>query len=188
MSSDMKMTGNEETPAALISLRKLKVEASPFLTQRVLNNFEAAKKQSNKPWFYQWFWKVSTALSCAALVGLAVKFSILQTELQSKTQAHFSLNRPYLIRVDIRDLSSSEVAYAEVVLAKEGMQFASQDYVDLKDQHKLTVVWEHMLEKQYLPIVVSGTKSGAGQVKVYFYDQENKLVDSKEINLSFDGV
>lgn len=95
--------------------------------------------------------------------------------------------KTYVIRVDIRPLPNENIAYAEISLPDENVQFASLKFDDIKAQKKIVVSWEGMLEKQYMPIVVQGTKAGSAKVIVNFYDSDRNLVTSKEVSLYFKG-
>lgn len=180
-----------ESAAAIDSLKSLKAEPSPYLTQRILNNLElknqAQQKQSAfsvKDFFTQFkFWpSISVALATLFICFFGLKAFNKNNEFPSQV---YALGQDYVIRMDVRPLPNNEIAYAEISLSDENIQFSSKKYSELKMQKKLVVNWESMVEKQYLPIVVQGTKAGSSKVIVNFYDSEHKLVTTQEISLYF---
>lgn len=172
---------------AIKSLKSISVEPSPYLAKRVLRNLEAqpAAKNSIAAFFSQFKLLPSVSVALATLVITFGVFKLVNKNAAETIQA-YALGQAYVIRMDIRPLPNSEIAYAEISLPDENVQFASQKY-DIKSQKKLVVSWDSMVEKQYMPIVVQGVKAGSSKVIVNFYDSDRNLVTSKEISLYFKG-
>ena len=186
---------SEESMQALSALKSLSSEASPYLKNRVLRNIDIQKQESfsARVWLTQFFAQFKLAPSLAvAVLTLAFSFLIFNSNnffQQQAAKSVFNIGQAYVIRVDVRPLPNEDIAYAEISLADENIQFASLKFDDIKTQKKLIVNWEGMLEKQYMPIVVQGTKAGSSKVIVNFYDSDRNLVTSKEVSLYFkDGA
>jgi hypothetical protein len=184
----------EESMQALSALKSLSSDASPYLKNRVLRNIEsqAVDKKTALPWVVRFFQQFKLAPSLAvATLTLALSFLFFNSNKlflkQNPEQPTFNIGQAYVIRFDIRPLPNENIAYAEITLPDENVQFASLKFDDIKTQKKLVVSWEGMLEKQYMPIVVQGTKAGASKVIVNFYDSDRNLVTSKEVSLYFKG-
>lgn len=181
---------NSNAHPALRSLRDLDLEPSPYLAARVQANLRsqtattAAEKSRG---LASWFWPaVSFGLS-AALVAVVVTTKVLPSSAPSAQVAEYKTGQPYMIRVDIRALGENEIAYAEIELQDDNIEFASGKFSDVRTMKKLVVSWEQMMDKQYLPIVVQGLRSGRSQVHVSFFDKYDKLITSKDTTLSFTG-
>jgi hypothetical protein len=180
-----------EAANALKALKSVQVEPSAYLTQRILNNYELRTEVSQKKstfslpsLFVQFkFWPSFSV----ALATLFISFFAFKSFNNSQQPAIYALNQDYVIRMDIRPLPQDEIAYAEISLPDENVQFSSKKFTDLKLQKKLVVSWDSMVAKQYLPIVVQGIKPGSSKVIVNFYDSEHKLVTTREISLYFKG-
>lgn len=182
---------SEESMQALSALKSLRNEASPYLKNRVLRNIDAQSQEKQKSWFADFFqqFKLAPSLAVAAFT-LVLSFLLFNSNKifqQPNQQPAFNLGQAYVIRMDIRPLPNENIAYAEITLPDENVQFASLKFDDIKSQKKLVVSWEGMLKKQYMPIVVQGTKAGASKVIVNFYDSDRNLVTSKEVSLYFKG-
>jgi hypothetical protein len=176
-----------DIPSALKALRELQVEPSPYLTHRIHANLKAQDQISTRrSWVRPWLWpSVSLALGLVLVVILSSRDLFAPSAERLSTSAQYLLNQPYLIKVDIRSLGSVDVAYAEVQLGDKNIHFSSQEFADVQEMDRLVLAWDQMLDKQYLPIVVQGSKSGQSVVTVKFYDKFNQLISSKEMTLSF---
>ncbi|MEQ1722407.1 MAG: hypothetical protein ABL930_04475 [Pseudobdellovibrio sp.] len=182
---------SQESFEAIKSLKNLPLEPSPFLAKRVLRNLNA-KAQTENPFnlfgrfFGQFkFWPSFTV----ALASIFFSIVVFKTGVLIKTNPipveSYLLGQTYVIRMDIRPLPNSDIAYAEISLPDDSLEFASQKFSEIKLQKKLVVGWDSMLEKQYMPIVVQGKKAGSTKVIVNFYDSDHNLVTTKEISLYF---
>ena len=191
MSRDKSQPPDEESAAvndelqaqALSALRSLKghePEPSPFLVARISASLRQKKSEAPLQIWLRFFWPALSA-------GLACALVIVLSQSKSPSEGEYLVGKDYLIRVDIRQVHQTEVAYAEVVLHDEKLKFSSEKFSDVRDLRKLVVEWEQLTEKQYLPIVVQGQSAGASQVTVNFYDKNNRIIMSKEMSLHFKG-
>lgn len=170
---------NEQSKAALQSLKSLSMEPSPFLKTRVLAQMRE-RKQEKVGFFKKYF--MHAGLATAFL--FVITFSFLQNKTVMPT---YTTGQDYVIRMDIRPYKDSKIAYAEVVLGDGKVEFSSSKFSEISAQKKLTVSWENLVEKQFLPIVIKGMRAGQSKVVVNFYDSENNLVKSQDVNLNFKG-
>ncbi len=174
---------SSESELALKSLKSISAEPSLYFKTRLLA--KAREQRTEKVSFFKKIFTPQALMACLVLVVSVVVFkkqNVSQPEI-----ALFNTNQPYVIRVDIRPYKEAKIAYAEVVLADENIQFSSAQFEKISLQKKLVVSWESVVEKQFLPIVIKGIKSGVSTVKVNFYDSENKLVNSQNVSLKFKG-
>lgn len=168
---------------ALQSLMSFNVEPSPFLKTRILAHARE-QKSLQIPFYKKMFWPAAVALSLL----LAFKFMLLpKGTIQSIEVASYSVGQPYVIRMDIRPYQEAHIAYAEIVIDDEKIQFSSSQFESIGQQRKLVVAWENLVGKQFLPIVIKGLKNGNSEVIVNFYSSDNKLVNSQNVNLKFKG-
>jgi hypothetical protein len=172
-----------ESQNALSSLKSVSAEPSLYFKTRILAQArEQQKAKSNL------FKKFFASVALAACLVLAVTTFIFKNKSLSGAEiAFYKTGQPYVIRVDIRPYKESKIAYAEVVLDDDNVQFSSSRFENISQQKKLVVSWENVVEKQFLPIVIKGLQTGASVVKVNFYDSENKLINSQNVNLNFKG-
>lgn len=177
------MDNDNETPSPLKSLRNMRVEPSPFLAKRVAANFEniVANQKPVKSRRSLWI----GAAMAAVLVALAV-IPALKPATETPAQA-FALNKPYLIRMDIREIPRNEIAYAEISLSGESIQFSSQKFKDIQKNKTIVVDGGNLGEKQYLPVVIEGVSAGDAQVTVSFYNDRHELITTRTMNLAFGG-
>ena len=174
---------NEQSKAALQSLKSLSMEPSPFLKTRVLAQMRE-RKQSQVGTVHGYIKKYFMHAGLATAFIFVVTFSFLQNKTVIPT---YETGQAYVIRMDIRPYKDSKIAYAEVVLGDERVQFSSSKFAEISAQKKLTVSWDNLVEKQFLPIVIKGMSAGQSKVVVNFYDSENNLVKSQDVNLNFKG-
>jgi hypothetical protein len=175
---------SEQSKQALHSLKSLSAEPSPFLRTRIL-----ARVRENKVQKVSFFKKYFLQTAFGTAMGFVLAFVLFQKmNSQSPTEiATYLTGQAYVIRMDIRPYKESEIAYAEILLNDENIEFTSSQHSEISQQKKLIVSWESVVQKQFLPIVIKGTKSGPSIVIVNFYDIENKLVNSQNVNLQFKG-
>lgn len=182
---------SQESFEAIKSLKDLPLEPSPFLAKRVLRNLNSkaqAESQFNLLTRFLGQFKFWPSIS-VALASIFLSIVVFKTGVFSKSDTNpaesYLLGQTYVIRMDIRPLSKNDIAYAEISLPDDNLEFASQKFSEIKLQKKLVVGWDTMLEKQYMPIVVQGKKAGSTKVIVNFYDSDHNLVTTKEISLYF---
>ncbi len=174
---------SDESADALKSLRSVSAEPSLYFKTRVLAQMREQKK-AKQSLFRKFFIPSALAFSFA----LIMSFLALQKQTQNQTEvASYIIGQPYVIRMDIRPYKESGVAYAEILLSDDNVQFSSSQFEKISQQKKLVVAWETVVQKQFLPIVIKGVQSGNSKVIVNFYDSENKLVNSQNVNLNFKG-
>ena len=175
---------SSEASEALRSLKNLKTESpSPFFKTRILAHTKAIKKSR-----FELFKEnlLQPLLAVTFLFTISI-FIFQKTKLNNPDIDSYKTGQAYVIRMDIRPYKELGIAYAEVLLENENIQFSSSRFEKISQQKKLTVSWESVVEKQFLPIVIKGMKSGSSKVIVNFYDSENNLVNTKNVNLEFKG-
>lgn len=167
-----------QSQKALQSLKTLSVEPSPFLKTRILAHVRE-QKQSKVSFFKKYF--LVPALTAAVAIVMTIGY------LKSKDSGvpAYAMGQDYVIRMDIRPYKESAIAYAEIVLGDEKIQFSSSKFTEISVQKKMTISWENLVEKQFLPIVIKGLKEGSSKVVVNFYDASNNLVKSQDVHLKF---
>ena len=178
---------------AIQSLKSISIQPTPYLMTRILHNLDLRQQaqenltlKSRIKYLAQQF-KFWPSFS-VALATLLISFIFFKNfNKTSEIVNYYQIGQAYIIRVDIRPLPKNEIAYAEIALNDDNIEFTSQKYTELKLQKKLVVNWDSMLEKQYLPIVVKGTKEGSSKVIVNYYDSDHNLVTSQEVSLYFKG-
>jgi hypothetical protein len=180
-------TTETEIHPALARLKSVELEPSPFLSTRIQANLRATSQPAPPQWSWK-SWKTTLSLSVAFSVALVLLVALVQGPklLQSNVNS-YALGKPYLIRVDVRELDPDEVAYAEIEIKGESAQFKSKAFEQLAEVKKITVNGEIFKNKQYLPIVVEGIKKGKSEVSVNFFDKNKKLLSSRVVDLSFAG-
>ena len=178
---------DQEVQLAFYSLRSLDAEPSSFLKTRVLARIRE-KKENKQSLFKKYILQsaLSFGLVTAVLFGLFQKNSVSSTT-STGAVASYTTGQAYVIRMDIRPHKESAIAYAEILLSDDRIEFASQQHAQISSQKKIIVSWENLVQKQFLPIVIKGTKAGNSKVIVNFYDLDNKLVNSQDVNLNFKG-
>ena len=176
---------SENTHHALKSLRQVDVEPSTYLIHRLHANLNN-QAQLKKSFFKIKFWQAMSVVMSLAFVVSIIFLKKNPSNLNGNV-TEYALNQSYMIHIDIRSLSQTEIAYAEINLDGEGIQFSSAQFSDVTEMKKLLISWEDFSNKQYLPVVVKGTKSGQNSVIVNFYDKNNNKVSSQEMKLNFKG-
>lgn len=176
---------NSETPAGLKSLRSVKLQASPYLASRVLANLELPREDRRSQASLFSFLRSRFAAMTVGLAVVAVLAYQWGSHPKVQNEAQYKVGSPYMVKVDIRELKDTDIAYAEVVLDGQNIQFSSKAFADVNETKKLMISWDQLLTKQYLPVVVKGNKEGEAKVTVYFYDRNNKIVQEKQMALSF---
>ncbi|MBC7467243.1 MAG: hypothetical protein H7256_14730 [Bdellovibrio sp.] len=177
-----------ETPSGLKALRSVPLQPSAFLATRVQRNFESSAtrpkldQKKNKASFL-----VGTGLMALALV--VVGFWQLNAFIPptKSNEPVFALGKPYLIRMDIREISHAEIAYAEISLGGDNIQFSSEKFKHIQRDKTIRIAAKSFSQKQYLPVVVEGVENGKAQVTVRFYNDRHELVTTRQMDLNFMG-
>lgn len=169
---------------ALRSLKQASPDPSPYLEARVVAHFRENIKAKQKNVWLPW---LGGALASAFVLVLAFGFVLRSRTATPTTVADYLVGQDYVVRMDIRALKESPIAYAEVVLEGDNVQFSSGKYASVSQQKKIIISWDSLLEKQFLPIVLKAKSGGKSKVVVNFYDSENKLVNTRDLNLNFKG-
>ena len=178
---------NSDSSAGLKALRSLKQvspEPSPFLEARVTAHFRENLKTKQKS---IWLPLMSGALASAFILAFAFSFFLKSQTSHLPAVADYLVGQDYVIRMDIRALKETPIAYAEVVLEGDNVHFSSGKFASISQQRKLVISWDSLVEKQFLPIVLKAMSGGKSKVVVNFYDAENKLVNSRDLDLNFKG-
>ena len=177
MSKNPSDPSQSEIHPALKSLRALDLDASPFLATRVKANLKSSRHEV--PLFKKfWLTRLATSMVVAAMI-------LLNTHLNSESKKLYSLGQPYMIRMDIRAIPQSEIAYAEISLDGDTAEFSSKKFTEVRQKKVLTVSADTLKDKQYLPVIVRGVKAGETKVTVSFYNSNDEVVTSKSMTLAF---
>lgn len=169
---------------ALRSLQHVSPEPSPYLEARVAAHFRENLKTQPKS---IWLPLLSGALASAFVFILGFSFFLKSNGPARPAVADYQVGQDYVIRMDIRALKESPISYAEVVLEGENVQFSSGKFAAISQQKKIVISWDSLVEKQFLPIVLKAKSGGRSKVVVNFYDSENKLVNTRDLDLNFKG-
>jgi len=172
---------NDQALGALRSLGDVGVQPSPYMKTRVLAKVRAEK--SKRPSYLKWLWpSISGALAFALLVVLVrPDFDQQNPAMQV---AKYEIGQPYMLKVDLRTYEDQEIAQARIRL-NDVVAFSSKRHSHIKQLKSLTLQWEQLAGKQYLPIVIEGLQSGDGQVLVEFLNDQGQVVDSTTMDLKF---
>ena len=176
---------NSDSSAGLKALRSLKhvsPQPSPFLEARVAAHFRENLKTKQRS---IWMPLFGGALASAFVLVLAFSFMLRSRSVPAVTD--YLVGQDYVIRMDIRALKETPIAYAEVVLQGDNVNFSSGKFASISQQRKIVISWDSLVEKQFLPIVLKAMSGGKSKVVVNFYDAENKLVNSRDLDLNFKG-
>lgn len=179
---DQKNNGQNETNFdqkagdPLLILRNSRPCPSPYLKTRVLAQFRAQEERHGQGAFHRWFWQL-----LSAGLALALVFSFLQRSPENT----YNIAQPYMVRVDLRNISNLDLGYAVVELQDSHLRFVSQKFSLPEEIRQLTVDWQNLIGQNYLPIIVEGTQTGRGRVAVKFYSKEKQLIEERDILLHF---
>lgn len=169
---------------ALRSLQHVSPDPSPYLEARVAAHFRENLKSKPKS---IWLPLFAGALASAFVLVLAFAFMMKSRTGAAPTVGDYLVGQDYVIRMDIRALKETPIAYAEVVLEGDNVQFSSGKFAAISQQKKIVISWDSLVEKQFLPIVLKAKSGGKSKVVVNFYDSENKLVNTRDLDLNFRG-
>lgn len=169
---------NHQQPKDLHALferaRRAPLDPPPYMGTRVV---AALRSQSSKP--KVWFWQ---ALSFSSL-GLTLCLAWLLVRAPG-TQFEAQVDNPYVVRVELNELTEQQYVEAEIVLP-EGVEFYSKSHPELAQQRTIRLVWNQETGKPFLPFVIKGGKDGSKQILVKFFDHENRMISSRQIGIKF---
>ena len=163
--------------AALEHVKNTEIEPSSFLKTRILANIKAGSVKKSRNYLFVF----SPKLIFSSLLLLFI-FSMIF--FQKVENSIFPVSKPYMVKIDIRSLKDADVDSVKVELAGV-ISFSSKKFTEIKNLKELTLSWENLVGKQYIPIVIEGEKSGKGSLKVYFYNSQNKLITNKLLSFKF---
>lgn len=163
---------------ALSILRSSRPEPSTYMKTRVM----ARLREEGTPKGRAWLWP-----SVSLILGLALVLVLVLPRSQWAPEA-LSVQKPYMVKVDLRPMDNSDLAYAVIELEGDGIQFSSNKFNEVEKLKSLRIEWQVLIGKQYLPIVIEGIKAGPASVVVRFYDNEQRLVEKKNVQLSFGKI
>ena len=78
----------------------------------------------------------------AILVVVVVSFISKNQKSDLQQSASYVTGQAYVIRMDIRPYKESAIAYAEIVLDDDNIEFSSKQHIEIIQQKKLVVSWE----------------------------------------------
>ena len=179
---DPKLDGAHQ---GLKALRSLRMEPSPFLVPRVIAELGARENEAKKsPRFSGLFTIFTSVAATTAVLSLILLFG---GYLKPISEHPFTVGQVYMIRVDLRSIDLKDVAFAEINLDGDNVEFSSRDFQDVMHDKKLTLNIDSLSGKSYLPVVIRGTHAGNAGMAVSFIDKNHRLVSAKTIALNFKG-
>lgn len=158
----------------LKEIKAAEVKSDPYLATRVMAHVNS--QQTAKP---QWFWKVSTIVSL--LTCLVVLFFNRPSQITPNFSAE--VNKPQVVKVEVAPFNFTETIQAEIILP-DNVEFYSNDYMELSQLRTLRLNIDPNSMKS-LPFIIKGDVQGNKSIQVKFYDSNDKLVKTKEINILF---
>ena len=162
---------------AIKALQGIHAEPSPYMKTRILANVREAEAQKQKA--FPWLQLVFGSLAAAAL-AVVITFQVMPTS-QGEVVA---LGKPYLVKADLRLLEEADLSYVKVELVGS-VQFSSDKFEHIKEMRSLTLSWDKLVGKQYLPVVVKGVEKGESHVKIHFYNDAGEVVKTQDYQLDF---
>jgi len=149
-------------------------EPSPSLETRILAHL---KQEATRAKLRRWRrWAILSPV--AAAVVLLVVFA------QRPPLLEAPVNTAVLIRVEVRELRGSDIAYAEVELADD-VTFYSKRYPELEQEREIRLAWTDRYEKEALPIVVQASRPGIKEVKLRFLDRNDVVLEERALKIDF---
>jgi len=146
----------------------------PLLKTRILAHLEeAAIRAKLRRWRR---WAILSPLAAALL--LAVIFA------QRPAAFEAQVNTAVLIRVEVKELQGSDIAYAEIELADD-VTFYSKTYPELEEEREIRLAWINRYEEDALPIVVQASRPGLKRVKLRFLDRNGAVLEERELKIDF---
>jgi hypothetical protein len=156
--------------------RELPVPQDPFLSTRVLAEYRARSRGPARPSFWKWLALVSTACS---LVLITRNYYLSQGFVYSA-----AVNQAIAVRVEIEDLKHFDIAHAEIELP-DGVHFYSKQHPEVFSEKSVTVAWNQGSGRTRFPIVIKSDISGKKTVRVSFFDSNDKLVATRDVEIRF---
>ncbi|MGE4130430.1 MAG: hypothetical protein AB7F86_02265 [Bdellovibrionales bacterium] len=172
------LDANVGASKALKSLQEARLSPSPFLAARITAKALAAEPKLGATFGWRAFW----AGALASVLLVATSFWVLNRKSQV---VEYAVEQPYMLKVDLRSLDPQQISYVVIELQGQPIRFASEKFSEVAEMKSLTLKWENLVGKQYLPLVVKGTSAGDSKVVVHFYDENSGLIMSKDIKLKF---
>ncbi|MBT3585047.1 MAG: hypothetical protein HN509_09075 [Halobacteriovoraceae bacterium] len=151
----------------------------PFFKTRVLAQVESAEKKSRESSWWKRFSLVSSLVTCLLVIVL------LRTNGPDANTYKALVDSNYVVKIDVQSLKDYKIAYAKIDLPG-GVQFYSKSHPELGELNSLEINWQAVAHKDHFPLVIRGQKSGLKAVKITFYDEDMKIVSTKEIKIRFD--
>ena len=164
----------QEYNEAIGALRELKAEPSPFMKTRVMAHVEEERSKSKKSWFM--IFGASLATACLAIV--------LSWQLFQQAPA-MAVGESYVVKADLTAFENEAVAYVTIELEGE-VKFASKKFAQVEELRSLTLSWDRLIGKEYLPLVIKGVQAGNSKVKLHFYDENDNIIKTKDYDLRFE--
>lgn len=162
---------------ALGALKSIEVEPSPYMKTRILANVKEQQKQTAKS--FNWIYALmGSAVTAALTVVISFQF-LMQPE-----GTIVELGKPYMVKADIRMMEELHPSYVKVELVGN-VQFSSERFKQIQQMRELTLSWEKMAGKQYLPVVVKGVEQGESHVRIHFYDSNNNIIKTQDYHFDF---
>ena len=162
-----------ETQSKEVFGRLNTVEAPPYLARRVVARSQERSRTVREVRVWRWV----AALSVTAVLAITVA---LRTQHKAET---FYTMKPYVLQVGLEDLRLADSAEIDL---PDGLTFVSANE-DIQTARTLRLPVSLNKEgKPRLPFVVRSEKSGQAAVQVRIYDSEDRLIQTKTLNLSFE--
>lgn len=168
----------ERTKQIFAGLRQTDLGKAPLgLKTRVLAELRE-RRATRKARFWKWAAILSpvTSAAVAAVVWLGLQ--------QQPSAFEAAVNRNILVKIEVADLRSEQIAFAEIELP-DGVRFESSTYPELREKRSLVLAWSGSLEQASLPLVVRASDTGLKSVKVRFLNKERQTVEEKTVKIRF---
>lgn len=153
------------------------IEPSPYFSARVLAHTPESGRLRKEVLFWRWV----GALSVTAMICLTVYSGFLKT--QSEPSKALLAFKPYVIHVDLDQSEVLMASSAELVLP-EGLSFYSKDD-EVKALRSLKLPLTSKKQGGRLPFVVVSSRAGHLPLQVRLYDENDRLIETKTMNVEF---
>lgn len=153
------------------------IEPSPYLKTRVLARLREEKARSQVT---RWKW--------VALFGSAFSMMLVAVVMLSLSESPFIANvgKPVLVKVEMENIRTEDVAFAEIILP-EGVYFYSSQFPEMNDRRSLTLDWDSKFASGRLPFVIKSNRAGSGEVLVLLKDRNQIVTGQKKVLIRFKG-
>ncbi len=135
----------------------------------------AGESHKTAPRLWKW---LGVATAILSIVMMLVLFLVWHAP-----QYDAYVGKPFVVKFEIADLRKSAITRAAIHLP-DGVYFDTEQYPELKSQKSLTLAWSNRDQNQFVPFVVNSTVKGLKTIVVDFYDDANRLVGSKHLNVN----